>query len=47
MISALIMGISLQRQLGDEYLTKYWAQVPDAMAQLLLQGLQPAQSIRN
>ena len=41
MISALIMGISLQRQLGDEYLTQHWAQVPDAMAQLLLKGLQP------
>ena len=41
MISALIMGISLQRQLGDEYLTQHWAKVPDAIAQLLLKGLQP------
>ncbi len=41
-IGALLLGVTVQRLLGDDTLEKHWSEVPAAMAELLLVGLAQA-----
>jgi len=39
LLSSLILGLLLQRVLGDETLEASWAELPELLADLLLGGL--------
>lgn len=38
-ITATFIGLVMMRLLGDAYITKHWAQVPDQVASIFLEGL--------
>jgi AcrR family transcriptional regulator len=40
LIGALLLGVQIQCLLGDKVIHKHWKELPDAMAQLVLRGLQ-------
>jgi AcrR family transcriptional regulator len=40
LIGALLLGVQIQSLLGDKVIHKHWEELPDAMAQLVLRGLQ-------
>jgi AcrR family transcriptional regulator len=40
LIGALLLGVQIQSLLGDKVIHKHWKELPDAMAQLVLRGLQ-------
>jgi AcrR family transcriptional regulator len=39
LIGALMLGVQIQSQLGDAVIAKHWGELPDAMAQLILNGI--------
>lgn len=39
LIGALLLGVQIQGLLGDQVIRQRWAELPDAMTQLLLQGI--------
>ncbi len=41
MISSLIIGLLVQRVLGDDVLTEAWDELPDTLADLLMNGIEP------
>ncbi len=43
LIGAMLLGVQVQQMLGDAVIQKQWKQLPKAMAELVMHGLEPKQ----